>query len=241
MTAAEVQQLITTLWTRQGSNRVSSQDLRDVAEALLDLIQENDLSGSIDEWDALVTYDTVVLKYAESNARIWKSKVDNNLGNEPPQDPGVSENTWWIEISKASNLGDWTPGLYGEGLIIMSYNNQFVKLVNPVRPFESVNIETEIADGDWLYIPELLVHPPQPAVFTLGPSGFYPLTGAGSNVNMPPRNGQYYKLKNKSSGDKVLIRDGTDQFYTWKVENSVKLIPGQVMEIIDDGTHWSTS
>lgn len=239
MTNLELKQFIDELLTRVGSNRISSSDIRTVLKAMVDYSDAN-LTNGIEPWEDDESYEVDVL--VVDNDRIWKSKENANLGNEPPQDTAITENDYWIEVSKSTNLSDWTPGIIGDGLFITVYNSNFYKLANPVRPYESTNIEDEIGAGDWEIMSDLQIHPPNAEEFTLGPSGFYSLTGAASNVLLPPRNGQYYKVKSKAVGDKTFILDGADLFFTWQeTADPLSIMPGQYIEIFDDGTHWSTS
>lgn len=147
MTASEIKALITLLWSKVGSDLISSGDLRTVGNALVDFAKGN--TTTIDEWDSGTTYNTTTTKYAEDNNRIWKSKLDGNLNNEPPQDPEITEDTWWIEVSQGKNMEDWSPGLYGDGLVLVFYADSIYKLENATRPYESTNIQTEAAAGDW--------------------------------------------------------------------------------------------
>lgn len=118
----------------------------------------------IPTWTALLTFQTDGTdagKYckhpdSEGKVRIWETKVDDNIGNEPPVDPGTSEDANWKEISPsaAAAIPEWTPGLYGEGLVIVYHNHStdgraLYVLLEPTRPFTSENIETEIPEGKW--------------------------------------------------------------------------------------------
>lgn len=151
-TAQEVIELIDSLWTRNGSDRISDEDLRTVGYKIVELSGANEVTSLGIEWSDAVTYQTDEL--ATSNNRIWKSKTDNNLNNEPPTDPNTTENTNWIEQSKSDStpIQEWAAGVYGSGLIIVFWNNKLYKLNNPSRPFNSVNIDNEIIAGDWILI-----------------------------------------------------------------------------------------
>ena len=151
-TAQEVIELIDSLWTRNGSDRISDEDLRTVGYKIVELSGANEVTSLGIEWSAAVTYQTDDL--ATINNRIWKSKTDNNLNNQPPTDPNTTENTYWVEQSKSDStpIREWTAGVYGSGLIIVFWNDKLYKLNNPVRPFNSVNIDNEIIAGDWVLI-----------------------------------------------------------------------------------------
>lgn len=164
MTIAEVSALITQLWTRVGNDRVTDADLRTVGFAILELIGQTETASIIPAWAAGLTFQTdgsdegEYARHAASTGaiRLWKTKQDNNIGHEPPTDPGITEDAWWIEVSPSSGsaLQEWSAGIYGTGLIIVFHNhsvdgNGLYKLEEPVRPFESTNIETEITAGSW--------------------------------------------------------------------------------------------
>lgn len=93
------------------------------------------------------------------NLRLFETKTDDNTGNAPPTDPGTTENTWWIEVSPSASapIPEWSAGVYGPGLVIVFHNHSvdgrnLYQLINPIRPFTSSNIETEITGVDWALI-----------------------------------------------------------------------------------------
>lgn len=167
MTAAQVKDLITTLWTRVGTNRVDDADLRTVGNAIVDMVSALDID-IFPDWASGLTFQTdgsddgKYCKHPDTNGkkRIWETKTAANIGNEPPTDPLITSNTHWQEISQSAKSGivEWSAGVFGEGLIIVYWNhsidgNNFYILKNPTRPFSSANIETEIIAGDWEKIP----------------------------------------------------------------------------------------
>lgn len=167
MTATQVKDLITSLWTRVGSNRVDDADLRTVGNAIVDLVAALEIE-IFPDWTSGLTFQTDgtddgrYCKYPDTDGkkRIFETKVDDNIGNAPPTDPLITETTEWKEISQSAKSGivEWSAGVYGEGLIIVYWNhstddNNFYILKNPTRPFTSANIETEIVSGDWEKIP----------------------------------------------------------------------------------------
>jgi hypothetical protein len=92
----------------------------------------------------------------DGKLRIFETKVINNIGNTPPPDPLVAENTFWKEISSSASavLPEWAAGLFTSGLKIVYHNHStdgrgLYLLLEPVRPFNSINIETEITAGKW--------------------------------------------------------------------------------------------
>jgi hypothetical protein len=145
-------------------------------DAIIDFIS-NSSTGSIPEWTNALTFNTdgtgagAYAIWPDSNGaiRFWKTKTDDNTANEPPTNPATTENTHWIEVSPSSGsaIQEWAPGVYGNGLVIVYHNhsingpNLYV-LLEPTRPFESTNIETEINGGDWAS----LIVAPDPEKFT---------------------------------------------------------------------------
>ncbi len=130
-------------------------------DAVIDFISQS-INAGIPPWTNLLTFNNngtgagAFCTYPDTNGalRFWKSIGAANLGNQPPTNPAITSNAFWIEISPASGsaIKEWAPGLYGDGLIIVFYSEQLYKLARPARPFESVNIITEIAAADWILI-----------------------------------------------------------------------------------------
>lgn len=164
MTATEVKDLINSLWTRVGSNRVGDEDLRTVANAIVDLVAATEID-LFPDWAVGLTFQTdgsddgKYCKHPDTNGkkRIFETKVDDNIGNEPPTDPLITSDANWQEISQSAKSGivEWSAGVYGEGLIVVAWNhstegyNHYV-LTDPARPFTSVDIEAEITAGKWV-------------------------------------------------------------------------------------------
>lgn len=164
MTYAELVNLINNNLTRVGTNRVSAAEVKEVAQAILDFAAAIDNADAIPTWTNLLTFQTdgsgagKYCKHPDVNGklRIFETKIVNNTGNEPPTDPNVTENANWVEISASAGSGikEWAPGIYGAGLVIVYHNHSvdgsgLYKLMDPVRPFNSVNIETEISALKW--------------------------------------------------------------------------------------------
>jgi len=156
LTYQEVLDLINNLLPDNTTQQISEKDLRDVATAILDRTNQSNIEDLNIEWDVATTYalDEIVT-YLD---RIWKSKSAGNVGHQPPSDPGITENTYWIEQSRSEsvNFPEWSAGVYGSGLIIVYYNNQLYKLNVGTRPFNSTNIVNEIAAGDWRLLTGIL-------------------------------------------------------------------------------------
>lgn len=164
MTAEDLKDEIDELWSRDGSNRISSEDLRTVGKHIVDFAAAQDVEDSIPDWSAGLTFQTdgsdngKYCKHPDTagKKRIFETKTDDNTGNEPPTNPAITENDDWEEISASSGsaIQEWTAGLYGNGLIIVYhshsvYGGGLYKLNEPVRPFTSVNIEIELTAGTW--------------------------------------------------------------------------------------------
>lgn len=157
MTAAELKQYF----------RDTLQSLRTIAQeylsldAIVDFITQSITTG-IPAWTNLLTFNTdgsgsgAYSTHPDTNGalRFWKSKINGNIGNAPPTNPAITEDANWIEVSPSpgSAIKEWSAGIFGVGLIIVAYNDQLYKLANPIRPYHSTNIITELAAGDWVLV-----------------------------------------------------------------------------------------
>jgi hypothetical protein len=136
-----------------------SQKLADNDKAVLDFLL-NQNSDDFPDWTAGQTFNTDATgdgkycKHPDTNGRkrIFETKTSGNTGNTPPTDPGVTENTHWIEISQSASasIPEYVPGVYGTGLKMVFFEDDIYKLQEPVRPFTSTNLLTELAAGKWL-------------------------------------------------------------------------------------------
>jgi hypothetical protein len=164
MTAAALKTYIATQLTPP-VNQV--QRVIDSFNEVVDFITAQQQSEVIPNWTALLEFNTdgsgdgSYAIHPDSNGaiRFWKTKTDTNTGNEPPTNPAVTENDFWIEVSPAggSAIQEWATGIYGAGLIIVFHNHSsdgpgLYLLAEPERPYESANIETEITAEDWVKI-----------------------------------------------------------------------------------------
>jgi hypothetical protein len=244
MTELELKQLIDQLLTRVGSDRISGTDLRQVLKEMVDYTSDNIVSGAggggtIAEWEPDPTsYDTGDLVI--NNDRIWKSKTDGNVDNEPPQDSGVTEDTYWIEVSKSINLADWSPGIIGSGLFITIYNDNFYKLVNATRPYETTNIVTEIAAGDWRPIGSYDINEATGATYNLKIGEAYIFEGtSNAAATLPEGNdaiiGVKFPVYNETANDSVTLTVQTTGGQTIKYPTLYK---GQFREYMWTGTKW---
>lgn len=136
-------------------------------EKTLDFITESTVDDVIPEWTNALTFQTDgsdAGKYcthpdANGKKRIFETQTDDNINHEPPTDPNVTSNAYWEEISQSSGsaIKEWAAGIYGTGLVIVYHDHSaFGKglylLIDPVRPFASANIETEIDADKWVCI-----------------------------------------------------------------------------------------
>jgi len=90
------------------------------------------------------------------NGRLFASKIDDNLGNQPPLE---GDDDYWNETSKSAGGGTplWVAGQFTQARSeVMWYNPDKLKyekylLLASVEPiaFESEDIATEILAGDW--------------------------------------------------------------------------------------------
>lgn len=128
-------------------------------DAIIDLVSQA-LTTGIPDWTNALTFETdgsndgAFCTWTDTNGRLrfWKTKTSGNINHQPPSNPLITEDTYWIEASPStgSAIREWVAGIYGDGLIIVFYNNVLYKLNEPTRPFESTNIETEIGSGQWV-------------------------------------------------------------------------------------------
>lgn len=105
----------------------------------------------IAEWDNTKPY--VLDELSTFGNRIWKSKDNGNLNNEPPSDPEVTENTWWIEQSKgeAFRAPDYAPGVFTQRHSVVVSGGLLHRLIVPEieLPYTSTDLAAELLAGDW--------------------------------------------------------------------------------------------
>lgn len=141
-----------------------AQNLIDSFLKVLDFSSQSAVDDVIPDWDDAITFQTdgsdggKYCLHPDDNGkkRIFETKIDDNLNNEPPTDPEVTENASWEEISQSSGSGisEWAAGVYGSGLVIVFHNHStdgrgLYMLLDPARPYASTDIEAEITAGDW--------------------------------------------------------------------------------------------
>lgn len=165
MAALTPQQIFTkyqVLFADNDVGAISEAVMRDFNKDLTDYLGAAELSDIVPAWTALLTFQTdgsddgqwCTYPDTSGNIRIWQTKIDDNIGNEPPADPQVTEDTNWIEVSASSNssFSEYVAGLYGAGLIIVFKDDDFYKLQEAQRPFNSEDFAAELAAGKWLNI-----------------------------------------------------------------------------------------
>lgn len=122
------------------------------------------VSSIIPDWTNALTFNTdgsgdgIYCKHPDTTGkkRIFETKTDGNINHTPPTNPAITEDTYWKEVSSSASaaIPEWSAGIYGPGLIIVYHNHSvdgrgLYVLLEPVRPYNSANIETEITAGDW--------------------------------------------------------------------------------------------
>jgi hypothetical protein len=160
LTAAQIKQKINTLLADNSVGAISEADIREILTDIVDSFGATDVSNTMPTWTAGLTFQTdgsdsgEFCRYQDTsgNIRLWVTKVDDNINNTPPTDTNVTENTFWKEVSASNSAAfpEWAAGIYGEGLIIVYHMNAVYKLDVAQRPYNSVNIQTEIANWDWI-------------------------------------------------------------------------------------------
>jgi hypothetical protein len=160
MTLTDLYALIEQNLTRVGVNRVTAPDIKEAVKEIVNYFSGNSTDLFVD-WNSVTTFNITTNKYCKwpdtnGRIRIWESRVVGNLNNQPPTNPLTTINTYWVEISPSASsaLPEWAAGVYGTGLQIVFYSHStdgdgLYKLVEPVRPYTSANIETEILAGKW--------------------------------------------------------------------------------------------
>lgn len=100
--------------------------------------QETDIN-----WRANIPYATGLI--VEYGLKLWKSLIDDNLGNLP------SEGANWTEVSKAgagSNITNYTTGVYTHDPTIVLREGRMYYLL-AAKPFESTDFIAELEANQW--------------------------------------------------------------------------------------------
>lgn len=162
MSLPELYALIESRLTRVGSNLVGAPDIKEVAQEIVNFFSNQNLD-LFPDWSAALTFNSNgsgAGKYCKQpdstgKVRIWQSLTNGNINNQPPVNTPFTS-AFWQEISPSTSSAvlEWAAGVYGTGLQIVFYSHStdgdgLYKLVDPVRPFTSTNIEAEILAGKW--------------------------------------------------------------------------------------------
>jgi photosystem II stability/assembly factor-like uncharacterized protein len=243
MTLTQLYALIETSLTRVGNNRVSAPEIKAVCNAIVAYYDVETNKDIIPQWGSSLNFnidgsgDGIYCKYADTTGklRIFQTKTDGNQGNVPPSDPAITSNSFWQEISasSASSIKEWTPGLYGPGLIIVYYEHStfgrnLYLLLEPSRPFNSINIEAEISAGQWGSLPQMLGGSGSSGVGYLFSTL---IDGANINANLQGSPNALLFLKTAQSIINVTLQNVVIGKHTLYIR---KLIPGDVTVYITD-------
>lgn len=223
----------------------------EVLDALVDFAAQNDATG-IPDWVAGLTFqldgtdDGSFCTEPDTNGRIrfWKTKVDDNTGNQPPTDPLITENAYWIEVSPSdgSSIKEWAAGVFGDGLVIVYWAHSvdgrgFYLLTEATRPFNSSNIETEIAAGKWSRLPaKELYHATATGTNTYAATVSPSITAYAIDLKV------YIKFTNGNSSAATLNLNGLGA-KSIKKSGTVALASGdisagQILCLVYDGTNF---
>ena len=222
-----------------------------VLDEIVDFITQAITSG-IPDWTNLLTFNLdgsgagsfCTEPDTDGNIRFWKTKTDGNIGNQPPTNPLTTENTYWIEVSPSdgSAIKEWAAGIYGTGLIIVYHNHSvdgrgFYILLEPVRPFNSTNIETEITAGKWARMPAKEI-----AHATASGTDAYAATLAPAITAYTTDQKVYLKFTNANTGAATINLNGLGA-KSIKKSGTAALVAGdisagQILCLVYDGTNF---
>jgi hypothetical protein len=247
MTAAELKAYIRTILV---ALRTKEQEY--VAfDAVIDFITQAITSG-IPAWTNALTFNLdgsgagSFCTHPDTNAklRFWKTKTDGNIGNQPPTAPLTTENTYWIEVSPSdgSAIKEWAAGIYGAGLVIVYHNHSvdgrgFYLLLDPVRPFNSTNIETEITAGKWALVPAKEISHATAAgtdtyTATLAPAITAYATDLKAYIKFTNANTGPATINLNGLGAKSIVKSGTIALEAGDISS------GQILCLVYDGANF---
>lgn len=220
-------------------------------DAIIDFITQSITSG-IPDWTNALTFNLdgsgagsfSTEPDTNGSIRFWKTKTDGNIGNQPPTNPLITENTYWIEVSPSdgSAIKEWAAGVYGSGLIIVYHNHSvddrgLYLLLEPVRPFNSTNIETEITAGKWVRIPpKEITHATASGTDTYTATLAPPITSYITDLKA------YIKFTNANTGPATINLNGIGA-KSIKKSGTTDLVlgdvaAGQILCLVYDGTNF---
>jgi hypothetical protein len=163
MTFAQLLALIEANLTRVGSNRIKGPKIKEVALAIANYFASQ-IVDALPDWTDALNFNAdgtgagAHCKFPDNTGkkRLFESKTNGNVNHQPPSDPSITENDYWKEVSPASGsaIKEWVAGLYGPGVVIVVHNHSttgrgFYWLLEPIRPFNSTDIEVETIAGKW--------------------------------------------------------------------------------------------
>ncbi len=166
MTIEQIRAAARELYDYNTNGLIRPENELEIIEGILNVLGAGNVAGL--EWNEFITYNLTDALYAEAHGRFYKSKVVDNVGNEPPsvQDIlGNFEDAFWVEVSPSdsSSIKEWLPGLYQGGLQIVYYDYagtktewagvKLWKLDTATRPYESTDINAEIEDPSAIWVP----------------------------------------------------------------------------------------
>jgi hypothetical protein len=77
---------------------------------------------------------------------LWVSNAGGNLGNAP----GPASAFWTLGVAGVSGLVPWAASIFTKQYVTVIYQSRIWFLNSLTRPYNSTNIDTEIAAGDWI-------------------------------------------------------------------------------------------
>lgn len=197
--------------------------------------------------EEIYALDAIVTKWD----RVWKSKQADNEGHVPPSDPEVTEDDWWIEQSKAegTRIPTWTAGVFAETGRVVESNAYLYLLIVPEGelPFESSDLAAELAAGKWKRIGRYYAPPLRSDGnnVPIGDEDMHSVYGAAPGNRITPDPAAYpgreISIKSQAAVDVPITNAFPGKFYTWQVEDSTKVVPGQMITLKSDGVYWNTN
>ncbi|NJO88950.1 MAG: hypothetical protein HC831_08325 [Chloroflexia bacterium] len=160
-----LQRLVQMIRSAGIGGKTSAQNTRDFLSDLIDTMfslfsGSGETTGPDLEWNAETVYNTTDNQFAISRLRIFKSKINNNTGHEPPYVPdldGIYQDNYWVEVSSAPKavIPSWKAGVFqvnsnGDPIIVFNAGVLYYLSDTVVLPFESTNFAMELAAEKWI-------------------------------------------------------------------------------------------
>jgi len=137
------------------------------ADLLLAFLEENAAPDITDvDWTDALTFNTdgtgagkYCMVTAEETVRYWQTKVDDNINNEPPTDPEVTEDDNWVEVQNPGKYQTWfasTANTRLSGAIVYStaITQAHIDISNSRRVF--LQLSPTITKLESKYLPRLV-------------------------------------------------------------------------------------